>query len=151
MLKSAKPPNLLDRSLPARTIIWTLAWPTILEQFLQVTVTYVDTAMVGQWMDERICHWLRCADGTQSWQRQNRSGSSYHPTGNPILSFWNIPDIHLSYHCKAASLLDRSRGISKTISATILSLHRIGVFSKPAYDSHQPSVETLEPRSISMA
>ncbi len=47
MLKSTKPLNLLDRSLPARTIIWALAWPTILEQFLQVTVTYVDSAMVG--------------------------------------------------------------------------------------------------------
>ncbi|MDD4646660.1 MAG: MATE family efflux transporter [Sphaerochaeta sp.] len=47
MLRSTKPLNLLDRSLPARTIIWALAWPTILEQFLQVTVTYVDSAMVG--------------------------------------------------------------------------------------------------------
>ena len=40
-------PNLFDRSIPPRTIIWALAWPTILEQVLQVTVTYVDSAMVG--------------------------------------------------------------------------------------------------------
>ncbi|MGE4583750.1 MAG: MATE family efflux transporter [Sphaerochaeta sp.] len=39
--------NLLDTSLPPRRIIWALAWPTILEQILQVTVTYVDSAMVG--------------------------------------------------------------------------------------------------------
>ncbi len=47
MRTSSKPLNLLDRTLPPRTIIWALAWPTILEQFLQVTVTYVDSAMVG--------------------------------------------------------------------------------------------------------
>ncbi|MGH0053889.1 MAG: MATE family efflux transporter, partial [Sphaerochaetaceae bacterium] len=46
-MNSRKPLNLLDRSRPPRTIIWALAWPTILEQFLQVTLTYVDSAMVG--------------------------------------------------------------------------------------------------------
>ena len=41
------PLNVLDTSTPPRHIIWALAWPTILEQILQVTVTYVDSAMVG--------------------------------------------------------------------------------------------------------
>ena len=47
MLRSSKPLNLLDTTLEPATIIWALAWPTILEQILQVTVTYVDSAMVG--------------------------------------------------------------------------------------------------------
>ncbi len=47
MLRSKQLPNLLDPSLPPRSIIWALAWPSILEQVLQVTVTYVDSAMVG--------------------------------------------------------------------------------------------------------
>ena len=47
MLRSSKPLNLLDTSIMPATIIWALAWPTILEQILQVTVTYVDSAMVG--------------------------------------------------------------------------------------------------------
>jgi putative MATE family efflux protein len=29
------------------TVIWALAWPTMLEQLLQTTVQYIDTAMVG--------------------------------------------------------------------------------------------------------
>ena len=28
-------------------IIWTLAWPTMLEQLMQTAVQYIDTAMVG--------------------------------------------------------------------------------------------------------
>lgn len=47
MASQRSQPNLLDRSIPPRIIIWSLAWPTILEQVLQVTVTYVDSAMVG--------------------------------------------------------------------------------------------------------
>jgi putative MATE family efflux protein len=39
--------DLLDSTISARSIIWYLAWPTIVEQILQVTVTYVDSAMVG--------------------------------------------------------------------------------------------------------
>ena len=39
--------DLLDTTRPARAIIWGLAWPTILEQVLQVMVNYVDSAMVG--------------------------------------------------------------------------------------------------------
>lgn len=47
MRRASNPLNLLDRSRPPGIIIWSLAWPTILEQVLQVTVTYVDSAMVG--------------------------------------------------------------------------------------------------------
>ena len=47
MRRVSNPINLLDRSIPPGIIIWSLAWPTILEQILQVTVTYVDSAMVG--------------------------------------------------------------------------------------------------------
>ncbi len=47
MLRSQKPLNLLDTSLTPATIIIALAWPTILEQMLQVSVTYIDSAMVG--------------------------------------------------------------------------------------------------------
>ncbi|AEV30715.1 putative efflux protein, MATE family [Sphaerochaeta pleomorpha str. Grapes] len=47
MQPSTKQLNLLDPTIPARSIIWFLAWPTIVEQILQVTVTYVDSAMVG--------------------------------------------------------------------------------------------------------
>lgn len=47
MRRVRNPINLLDRSIPPGIIIWSLAWPTILEQVLQVTVTYVDSAMVG--------------------------------------------------------------------------------------------------------
>lgn len=39
--------NLADPNNKPLSIIWALAWPTILEQILQVTVTYVDSAMVG--------------------------------------------------------------------------------------------------------
>ncbi len=47
MRRASNPINLLDRTIPPGIIIWSLAWPTILEQVLQVTVTYVDSAMVG--------------------------------------------------------------------------------------------------------
>lgn len=47
MRRSRTTINLLDRSIPPGIIIWSLAWPTILEQVLQVSVTYVDSAMVG--------------------------------------------------------------------------------------------------------
>lgn len=47
MQSSTKQLNLLDPTIPARSVIWFLAWPTIVEQILQVTVTYVDSAMVG--------------------------------------------------------------------------------------------------------
>jgi len=39
--------GLLDQDKPIGLIIWILAWPAILEQVLQVSVTYVDSAMVG--------------------------------------------------------------------------------------------------------
>ena len=39
--------GLLDQDKSIGLIIWTLAWPAILEQVLQVSVTYVDSAMVG--------------------------------------------------------------------------------------------------------
>ena len=39
--------GLLDQEKSIGLIIWTLAWPAILEQILQVSVTYVDSAMVG--------------------------------------------------------------------------------------------------------
>lgn len=47
MRRSSQTINLLDQSLSPRFVIWTLAWPTIIEQILQVSVTYVDSAMVG--------------------------------------------------------------------------------------------------------
>ncbi|WP_320127917.1 MATE family efflux transporter [uncultured Sphaerochaeta sp.] len=47
MQASKRNRDLLDPSLPVRSVIWYLAWPTIVEQILQVTVTYVDSAMVG--------------------------------------------------------------------------------------------------------
>ncbi len=39
--------GLLDQDKSLGVIIWALAWPAILEQILQVSVTYVDSAMVG--------------------------------------------------------------------------------------------------------
>ena len=39
--------GLLDQDKSIGHIIWALAWPAILEQILQVSVTYVDSAMVG--------------------------------------------------------------------------------------------------------
>jgi Na+-driven multidrug efflux pump len=39
--------NVLDTTKPIGSIIWSLAWPAILEQVLQVMVNYVDSAMVG--------------------------------------------------------------------------------------------------------
>ncbi len=39
--------DLFDPTLTPGTIIWALAWPTIVEQILQVTVTFADSAMVG--------------------------------------------------------------------------------------------------------
>ncbi|MDI9455476.1 MAG: MATE family efflux transporter, partial [Spirochaetota bacterium] len=39
--------GLLDQEKSIGLTIWTLAWPAILEQILQVSVTYVDSAMVG--------------------------------------------------------------------------------------------------------
>ncbi|MBI9095606.1 MAG: MATE family efflux transporter [Sphaerochaeta sp.] len=39
--------DLFDPTLSPGTIIWALAWPTIVEQILQVTVTFADSAMVG--------------------------------------------------------------------------------------------------------
>lgn len=46
----ALPKKSLDLFDPTRSsgfIIWALAWPTIVEQILQVTVTFADSAMVG--------------------------------------------------------------------------------------------------------
>ena len=39
--------DVLDESTHPTRIIWQLAWPTVLEQFLIMIVQYVDTAMVG--------------------------------------------------------------------------------------------------------
>jgi len=39
--------DLFDPTLSPGSIIWALAWPTIVEQILQVTVTFADSAMVG--------------------------------------------------------------------------------------------------------
>lgn len=39
--------DVLDTNTPRWQIIWSLAWPAILEQVLQVLVNYVDSAMVG--------------------------------------------------------------------------------------------------------
>lgn len=39
--------DVLDESMHPTRIIWRLAWPTVLEQFLIMIVQYVDTAMVG--------------------------------------------------------------------------------------------------------
>ncbi len=39
--------DLFDTTLTPGYIIWALAWPTIVEQILQVTVTFADSAMVG--------------------------------------------------------------------------------------------------------
>ena len=39
--------DLFDPTLSPGFIIWALAWPTIVEQILQVTVTFADSAMVG--------------------------------------------------------------------------------------------------------
>ncbi len=44
---SKRPLDLFDPTLSPGTIIWALAWPTIVEQILQVTVTFADSAMVG--------------------------------------------------------------------------------------------------------
>lgn len=44
---SPKHLDLFDTTLSPRAIIWALAWPTIVEQILQVTVTFADSAMVG--------------------------------------------------------------------------------------------------------
>ncbi len=44
---SKKSLDLFDPTLTPGTIIWALAWPTIVEQILQVTVTFADSAMVG--------------------------------------------------------------------------------------------------------
>lgn len=38
---------LLDNSISPRRKVWSLAWPTILEQLLMMVVIYVDAAMVG--------------------------------------------------------------------------------------------------------
>ncbi|HZJ88117.1 MAG TPA: MATE family efflux transporter, partial [Sphaerochaeta sp.] len=43
----SKSSALLDQSRPPWAVIAALAWPTIAEQFLQVLVTFVDSAMVG--------------------------------------------------------------------------------------------------------
>ena len=39
--------DLLDKSISPRKIVWTLAWPAVVEQMLMTIVTYVDAAMVG--------------------------------------------------------------------------------------------------------
>lgn len=39
--------NIFDTSRPLGTTIWTLVWPAILEQVLQLSVNYADSAMVG--------------------------------------------------------------------------------------------------------
>ena len=39
--------DLFDPTLSPGFIIWALAWPTIVEQILQVSVTFADSAMVG--------------------------------------------------------------------------------------------------------
>ena len=39
--------DLFDPTLSPGAIIWALAWPTIVEQVLQVSVTFADSAMVG--------------------------------------------------------------------------------------------------------
>jgi putative MATE family efflux protein len=39
--------NVLDTDKSMATVIWSLSWPTIVEQILQVTVNYADSAMVG--------------------------------------------------------------------------------------------------------
>jgi putative MATE family efflux protein len=44
---SKKNLDLFDPTLTTGAIIWALAWPTIVEQILQVTVTFADSAMVG--------------------------------------------------------------------------------------------------------
>ncbi|HKL59611.1 MAG TPA: MATE family efflux transporter [Sphaerochaeta sp.] len=44
---SKKNLDLFDPTLSPGFIIWALAWPTIVEQILQVTVTFADSAMVG--------------------------------------------------------------------------------------------------------
>lgn len=36
-----------NRNLFMASVIWTLAWPTMLEQLMQTAVQYIDTAMVG--------------------------------------------------------------------------------------------------------
>ena len=47
MVLPKKSLDLFDPTLSPGTIIWALAWPTIVEQILQVTVTFADSAMVG--------------------------------------------------------------------------------------------------------
>jgi putative MATE family efflux protein len=47
MSLSKKNLDLFDPTLSPGAIIWALAWPTIVEQILQVTVTFADSAMVG--------------------------------------------------------------------------------------------------------
>lgn len=39
--------DLLDKTKSPNKIVWSLAWPTIVEQLLLTVVTYVDAAMVG--------------------------------------------------------------------------------------------------------
>lgn len=39
--------NILDRSIPARTLIFSLVLPSFIEEFMQILTMYVDTAMVG--------------------------------------------------------------------------------------------------------
>ena len=39
--------NQEDRDRGMLTVIWALAWPTMLEQLMQTAVQYIDTAMVG--------------------------------------------------------------------------------------------------------
>ncbi len=39
--------NIFDRSVPAWKIIMAIAWPVIMENVMQIMVSYVDTAMVG--------------------------------------------------------------------------------------------------------
>ncbi len=47
MGRSKKTLDLFDPTLSQGFIIWALAWPTIVEQILQVSVTFADSAMVG--------------------------------------------------------------------------------------------------------
>ena len=39
--------DILDRSLPARTVIMSIVWPCLIEEFMMILVGFVDTAMVG--------------------------------------------------------------------------------------------------------
>lgn len=39
--------NILDRNIPARTLIFSLVMPSFIEEFMQILTMYVDTAMVG--------------------------------------------------------------------------------------------------------